>query len=301
MTINVQALDAAGNASTEATVASGYDATKPGKATIRQPAPYGTVTSATFDLVWDTPTETGSGLSRYELVIDNTVVKTVPAGVNTATLPTPYKTYFYVWVRPIDIAGNQGDKYAVWYYSRLTAPQAPILSRPTTGETIHDNEVSLAWTQTNPTDVASYRLTVDGTEVTPAPAATDREWTLTLPDGDHTITLTAVNARASASASVSTTVDAIPRAPTAPVITSPGYEETLHSNEVHLTWTQPDPGLVDSYELVVNGSLVNPAPAATDREWTLTLPDGIHDLSLRAQNPQGEAWTFHFFFIDTQP
>jgi hypothetical protein len=85
------------------------------------------------------------------------------------------------------------------------------------------------------------------------------------------------------------------------IITSPAAGETLNGNQVHLTWTQPDPELVDSYELSVNGSLISPGPAPTDREWALTLPEGIDSINLWAVNTNGREIVSRVFFIDTQP
>lgn len=196
MTVGVQALDAAGNASTEATAGiAGVDTTAPGWATIRQPAAWSAVTGAYFTLTWDTPTETGSGVDRCELLLDGEVVQTVAAGVNSATLPTPepFVTYNTVAVRPVDVAGNVASAYQIGIYSQIFAPEAPVLTSPARGQILTSHEVHLAWDQPNPADVAEYRLTVDRAVVGPAPAYTDREWTLTLPDGSHTIKLTAMN------------------------------------------------------------------------------------------------------------
>ncbi|MEU4215057.1 reprolysin-like metallopeptidase [Actinoplanes sp. NPDC026623] len=116
MTINVQALDAAGNAGEAATLETGFDNVQPYRATILQPTSLSTVTSPTWEMAWSTPYEAGSGLSRYELLIDDAVVKTVPAGVNTATMPTPKNSPFKVAVRTIDVAGNESTISWRWLY-----------------------------------------------------------------------------------------------------------------------------------------------------------------------------------------
>jgi len=124
MTINVQALDAAGNASTEATLNGGYDTSPPYRATITAPTSGTTITGATWQMVWSTPNEAGSGLAEYELLMDDVVVQTVPAGVNTATMPNSKNYSFKVAVRTIDVAGNASTISWRYLYSGLVARKA---------------------------------------------------------------------------------------------------------------------------------------------------------------------------------
>jgi hypothetical protein len=124
MTTKVVAFDADGNASTAATLAGGYDTTKPGYPNISQPAAWSNVYGATFQLSWATPTETGSGVGSYELLVDGVVVKTVPGDVNSTTMPTPQPksgTYNTTAVRAVDKAGNVGSGYQIGIYSQLVS------------------------------------------------------------------------------------------------------------------------------------------------------------------------------------
>ncbi|WP_307798352.1 discoidin domain-containing protein [Actinoplanes flavus] len=118
------------------------------------------------------------------------------------------------YVRMYGTARGTGYGYSLWEMQVYANPQAPAMITPGSGQTVDSNDVRLGWLQPDADAVASYRLTVDGDEVTPGPAPADREWTLNLPDGEHTIQLSAVNPLGSASTpEIPITVAAVPLPP----------------------------------------------------------------------------------------
>ncbi|MEU4218056.1 discoidin domain-containing protein [Actinoplanes sp. NPDC026623] len=124
MTVSVQALDAAGNASPEELIDMDFDNTPPGKVTIQQPPADSDVGAADFQLTWSTPTDDRSGLDHYDVLVNNEVVQTVDADVNQTTVRNPATPAITVGVRAVDMAGNASSATASQI--TLTAASADV-------------------------------------------------------------------------------------------------------------------------------------------------------------------------------
>ncbi|MBO3741787.1 carbohydrate-binding protein [Actinoplanes flavus] len=306
VTITVQAIDAAGNASTEATATAAYDTKAPAAVNVTQPVMEATVQTTALQITWDTPAETGSGLDHYQVGLNYQVVAdNVAGGTNSVTLPLPPEGGGnYVNMRAVDKAGNYGAwGPKIWFNVArdITAPTNVRITQPADGSTVTGTTFQAAWD--TPTETGSgldhYRILIDGTVwITDVPAGTNTT-TVTTPagTGNHTLAVQAFdksgNASSAAAAQITFTVASAPdtTAPTTVHITSPASGSTVTTATYELAWdipTETGSGL-DHYQVLIDSVEVNNNVPAGTNTLTLNTPttDGQHYAEIRAYDKAG--------------
>jgi hypothetical protein len=155
-----------------------------------------------------------------------------------------------------------------------TAPDAPVITTPSTDTTLTQNPPTLTGTAEPGSTVSVY---FGSQLVGTTTAGTDGTWSFTVPvplaEGSYSATATATDAAGNTSApSGPTRFNLDSRAPTAPVIITPHKDQSLDDDQDIVVSGTAEPGsLVD---VTVDGSRASTVTTAADGTWSLTLPAG---------------------------
>lgn len=239
------------------------------------------VASGTVTFAWDSPTDVGAGLASYE-------VTRSPGGSTIIALPNLSYTdatvvngtsYTYV-VKAKGTAGDSIDTAPVTAQPFI-APGVPTAFAASTITTPAARTFTWAAPATAGTPVYdTYELSLSGTGIAPV-VTTGLTGTFTgLSDAiAYDAVLTAYNADVvSDNDGVGKSVSAVlpgvavvdcPPAPSTAVLTSTGNE-----NEFLVTWEQLQSGVIDSYEVTLNGPSTLGPYTASGMDSSLAIADG---------------------------
>ncbi|WP_194293017.1 Ig-like domain-containing protein [Streptomyces smaragdinus] len=288
-TVTATQTDPSGNVSPAATSNFTVDTTAPGAPTITGPADGSTISTTT-------PTITGTGEpgATVEVTVDGTVIgQTTVNPDGTWSLPTTTPLAdgpHTVSAIQTDTSGNISPPATSTFTVDTTAPDAPVITAPTSGTSTSDTTPTISGTGTPGSTVT----VTDGTGAVlgTAPVAPDGTWSfdsVPLPDGTYTITATQTDAVGNVSPlsnSVIFTVDTA--APAAPVITGPADGSTINNSTPTITGTGEPGATVD---VVVDGVPLGTATVAPDGTWsipvTTPLADGPHTVTATQTDAAG--------------
>ncbi|WP_344056769.1 Ig-like domain-containing protein, partial [Nocardioides hwasunensis] len=193
-TLDIRAVDAAGNTGPMSSRSFEVDATPPGG--VESTGTSGPVNQSTATFSWPGIDDAVSYECRIAPVPAGGV-----AGWTTCTSPVSFEDLadgdYTVRVRAVDAAGNRGEA-TVHEFTVDTAPPAALdPATPGSGPTGTTSDTSPTFSWTGPQDAASYEC-----RITPAPAGTSGGWsTCTSPvtfgdlvDGEYTLDIRAVDA-----------------------------------------------------------------------------------------------------------
>jgi len=168
--------------------------------------------------------------------------------------------------------------------------------------------ISAAYSDNVAIDVSSVILKVDNVAVTPTKLTSSGvEYTTTLSDGAHTVSLTVKDTSGNAAtATWSFTVSVPVPDKTPPVITilSPAKDSVVPSRSVTISAAYSDNVAIDvsSVILKVDNVAVTPTKLTSSGvEYTTTLSDGAHTVSLTVKDTSGNAATATWSFTVSVP
>ncbi|MBZ4331842.1 Ig-like domain-containing protein [Corallococcus sp. AS-1-12] len=286
-TATVTATDAAGNTGPASTTTFSVD-------TVAPAAPVVTAPTANQTVATKTPVFSGTAEANSTVTVreGTTVLCTTTANASGAwscTSSTLADGSHSITATARDAAGNTGPaSTAVPFTVDATAPVAPIVSAPTSGQTVTTQTPVLSGTAE-----ANSTVTVrEGTTVLcTATANASGTWSCTsstLSEGSHTISATARDAAGNtgpASTAVPFTVDTV--APVAPVIASPTANQSVGSQTPVLSGTAEANSTVTVRE---GTTVLCTATANASGAWSCTsstLAQGAHTITATARDAAG--------------
>ena len=197
-------------------------------------------------------------------------------------------------IRAVDAAGRFSSVIVSFFVDK-TAPYLSILS-PSPYATVGTSSVEVVWyaADTSPT---FYELFLDGNLVF---SGNDTTYTLTdLTDGWHILAVTATDAAGNAARTwIEFLVDTTPPEL---LILYPTQNAFLNTATITVAWTASDPlSGIAYYQISIDGgSWINVGSLTS---YTVTLPDGLHTVTVRAYDNAGHVATACVSFtVDTVP
>lgn len=281
----LQAVDTHGNASaaSAAVSATPADTTAPAVPTGLAAAPG----DGQVVLTWTASTE--ADLAGYDLFRDGVRVQGAVLGKSVTTFTdtglTNDRTYSYA-LRARDDAGNPSAASApvTAKPTDLTPPAVPARPSAVAG----DGVVSLSWTPSSETDLASYQVLRDGAVIATVTAPTTTYDDRSAVNGTtYGYALSAVDTHGNASAATAPPVSAAPRDLTPPAVPT-GLTATRGDGQVALRWTASTETDLASYRVLRDGAVVATvaAPATSYTDTGLTN-DTSYRYSLAAHDAAG--------------
>jgi hypothetical protein len=297
--LRVEAVDAAGNATSSGTVAlsrslepgsgpgsGGVDTTPPSAPVVTAPANGSASSRTTLAWTWSEATDAESAVTAYRLYANGAALSTVlPAGVRSVQVQLPAGRTTRLGVAAVNAAGLVGPQAETSVTVDTVAPAAPRSLRLTPGTGV------LTWTA--PSDRGSplrYEVSLDGA----SPSLTSRTISpMTAANGRRVWSVRAVDAAGNASAAVGATTMVDVSAPSSPVplaMTLPGASAGASPRRtVTLAWepsTDSD-SWIAGYRVQVQGQSTVRALGPSTLRVTLTLPEGGSTVLISAVNGGG--------------
>jgi outer membrane protein assembly factor BamB len=244
---------------------------------------------------WQAPSDPGSGIDHYELMLDEAPFAEVSAAGEVVSF-TPQKDLqqgLHLWsVRAVDTLGDYSESLSRWIHVDATPPGPITLSAPKDGAVL-DARPSFAWEGAPDTDsgIDHFDLIVDGKAH--ATSSTSTSLPFDLADGSHTWSVASVDAVGNRTESETRgfSVDASPPAPFA--LLQPA-EGAVTKADLSFAW-QPavDVGAAGlaRYELAIDGNLAAEVPAGTEAFDAKGLAPGSHVWQVTAVDALGNRRT----------
>ncbi|WP_165640302.1 fibronectin type III domain-containing protein [Klenkia brasiliensis] len=231
-------------------------------------------------LTWTANSE--ADLATYRVLRDGTEVATVTGTSYTDTGLVNDRSYAYRVVA-VDTHGNRSVPSAAVSATPtdLTPPSAPTGLVAVRG----DGQVALTWTANPETDVATYRVLRDSTEVATVTGTSYTDTGL-VNDRSYAYRVVAVDTHGNRSAASDPTVTATPTDFTPPAAPT-GLAAARGDGRVTLSWTaNPEPDLA-SYRVLRDGTEVATVTGATSWTDTAVVNDTAYTYRLVAVDTHG--------------
>ena len=233
-----------------------------------------------------TASDSGSGIARVEITLDDVVYWYIATGKESWTCDVPDSTEGFrsLTAKVTDMAGNETT--APYNYINDIAPATVTETAIGTTSTVDDGDgiVTLTGTATASTP-ATVSISRDGTPIAPSVTVTDTNWTFTdagLLDGLHTYEITASSTHETSTITRSVLVDT--QAPTVTVMVGQNATFTAYEHTFSGTINDEASGIL-SLEYQIQGDTVwNPIPVNMGA-WSFSFNDpvnGVRSLTLRA-------------------
>lgn len=184
-------------AATSALVSAANASAAPAAFSLASPAHAAYVNTSTPKLTW-TPTTSGAGMDRYDVVIDESVVGVVDAGDCSTTCEFTSDALTegrHEWsVAAVDATDETTGSGSDYFFVDITPPTGPMHGLPPDGVVTQDGNIRFQWTgdTRDRSPVTTYELEVDGvvrwTGLTGSPEA------MSFDPGPHTWRVNAVDA-----------------------------------------------------------------------------------------------------------
>lgn len=283
-TIEVRAVDVAGNAGSAGSTTLKLDTTGPA-APSSVTGPSGWVSNTTATISWDPTTDANSGVDHYMIQVGSATPQNVGTSTQTElnALETGIKNVS-VWA--VDTAGNAGDKANSSVNIDVTAPTLTIRS-PTNGSATNQSSVTVAGTSRDP-DAGLRSLEVRSNGSYTEIASSSGSWSYTwdnLSQGENALTFRATDAVSNTqTTTLVVSVDTTP--PTTPSPTGPS--SWTNDSTPTVTWSAVSDSTsgVDHYEVRVDDSTWEDV-SSTSFTPSVALSDGTHTIEVRAVDGVG--------------
>lgn len=303
---HVRAVDGVGNARESVTSSFTVEATPPEPFGLIAPAHFA-FTGARPTFEWKPAADTGSGLDRYELRIDEEVFE-ISAGTESFTPSEDLADGGHSWsVTAIDLAGNERQTETRSFAVDTVPPQPFALLKP------QDNALSgplpeLSWKEADDAfaGLDHYEVFLDGDEIGQTSKGiesfTPGE---NLAHGTHTWFVSAVDKAGNRRDSNSRTFHIDTEPPTSFAQIEP-VEGAVTTARPQFGWEEAvDVGKagLDRYELIVDGEIRNLSPLVTSFTWNDDLEEGLHSWTVAAVDELGNRRETEprSFSVDTAP
>lgn len=281
-----------------ATVTHTVDSEAPSAPTLVSPEAGARINDPTPTFVWNPSPE--SDVAGYYLYFSG--VK-IDVGNTTSYTSPPRTDGLRSWcVSAYDAAGNEGACSGYRSFTiDTTPPPVPVLSEPAAGAMLSDPRPTLTWEASSASDLAGYRLQLDGV-VHDLGNVTSYTPTTDLADGVHTWTVAAYDDLENTSAYAtarSFTVDTT--APSPPLLHYPPDGAYINGTP-RLTWQASPESDVAGYMLNFDGSLID---VGLVTHWVPDnkLDPGTYTWSVAAYDGAGNEGAYaptRSFTIDTE-
>ncbi|MDA0181841.1 Ig-like domain-containing protein [Solirubrobacter phytolaccae] len=268
-TVEVRAIDTAGNQGAAASRTIVVDTTAPAAPTVSGP------TGATGD---NTPTFTftGEASASFECRVDAAAFAACSSPHTTAQLADGARTF---QVRAVDAAGNAGSAASRSLTVDTAAPAPPVFTAPAENALLAVGTVDLRGTaEAN----ATVQLLENGESAGSSPVGGTGLWNVivTPTDGTHTYSARTIDAAGNQSTAVTRTIRIDTTMPNTTIASGP----TGTTGDTTPTWTFTATEAGSTFECALDGA----AHTACPTPYTApTLSAGQHTLSVRAVDPAG--------------
>lgn len=276
--LDVQVVDAAGNASAVSSSTYVLDTTAPVTVAVVAPGSPGNDRAPS----WALTAEPGSVALCREGDTGGFGACTTAGSYRMDLAAAPDGTYV-LWVEAVDAAGNVGPATRLTYVLDTTAPSAPVFT--TVPATSANRRPQWAFTTDAGTTVRCTLTDPAGGVLADTSCTSSYRADLrTLADGPYTLTLAATDAAGNRSSTASSTYLLDTVAPAAPVVTPPASPGSTRTP----TWTFTGEG-AGSCQLR-SGSTVLVPWSSCSGSWTVDLtgrPDGVYTADIRTTDAAG--------------
>ena len=309
----IHAVNGAGRTAKSPATSVTVDATSPTTPAITSAADGDWIAGESVSLRWTAATDGQSGLDRYEVMLDSTVVQTLPASTTSTALPVPAGTgngAHTFTVTAVDKVGNRGADAVSVVLGPVPpapppAPAAPTVTGASSSGGYAGGDLTVQWVPVADPNftVTGYAVQVDGATVRQVAADTTSVVLPTLSTGAHAIRLTVRNAAALSAIGEPRSVLVDATAPSTPSILSPA-EMSFHAVEPLLRWSTATDGHsgLARYEVAFDSTVVRTLPAGTT-STTLPFPagttNGMHTVTVTAVDNVGhESTRWRTIYVD---
>lgn len=244
------------------------------------------------DFAWTEAVDLGSGVARYRVVVDGSVVAEVAAETLRARPAADLADGSHTWtVEAEDRAGNRRSTITRAFLVDSGPPLPFALDSPSPGAAVNTRRPRFRWTgAADPgAGVAGYRLVVDGiASVTYAPETRAAQPDLPLPDGEHTWEVRAVDRLGRERSSERRTVVVDATAPAIFGLRTPVDGARIRSRRPGLVWTPAKDGRGPvRYTVVLDGRIRVAGLRTASWRPRAALRTGRHTWSVIAADAAG--------------
>ena len=299
-TWKVRAVDAAGMRRYTETrnLTAMEDQDPPAPFSLNAPSNNSWTTSTAPVLSWNGTTDSGSGLEKYQLVVDGSTNRDNIAPGTTSIATTTLSAADHPWyVNAVDSAGNTRQSTETWTIRIDNVPPAPFtLAGPANNIWLNDATPAFSWNEATDSGIGldKYSLSVDGNpavdDIPPASTNVTLPGAKALSEGTHNWTVTAVDGlgnERTAQSAFTVRIDLTP--PNAFNLTSPSDGAVVTSTTPTFTWqTSSDGGSgLAEYELWIDGSRNRDNLSANSATPASALSQGTHTWMVKAIDNAG--------------
>ncbi|NQT25749.1 tandem-95 repeat protein [candidate division KSB1 bacterium] len=315
-TWKVRALDAAGLVRFTETrnLTAMEDQDPPATFSLSSPANNSWTVDTTPAFSWNGTTDSGTGLMKYQLVVDGlTNQDNIASGTTTISSTTLSAGDRNWYVNAVDSAGNTRKSTETWTIRIDNVPPSTFnLSSPADNSWQNDATPVLSWNGSTDSGIGleKYILIVDGNTAVDPVASSSASVTLpsaqALDEGTHNWTVIAedeLGNQRTAQSTFTLRIDLTP--PNTFNLTNPSGGATVASTSPAFTWqTAPDGGSgLAEYELWIDGARNRDNHQTNSATPTSALSQGTHTWMVKALDNAGNVrssveWDV---FVDSQP
>ncbi len=232
-------------------------------------------------------TDAGSGLDRFEVVLDGGAPVVLPSTTTSRTFTGLADGFHTVTVTAFDNAGN--SQAATTDFTVDTVQPSLSIDAPSEGSFLAVSNVRLTWTASDAVSgIERFEATLDGGTPVVLPSTAEGHTFPGVSDGSHTVNVTAVD-RAGNTRTVllALTVDT---GPPAVSVSSPGSDVILTSSEVEVRWVAVDATAgIDRFEVSLDGGAAVTLQATATNHVFSGVGDGPHTISVTAVDRAGNS------------
>ncbi len=270
-TIDVRAIDSAGNIGTATSVSWTVDLTGPTSTLTSIPSALTSSTSASFTF---TANDTGGGsVSSIECSADNATFAACNSPIALSSLTAGAHTFR---VRAIDTAGNIGTEITHGWTIDQTAPTTTIGSGPATLTRLSTANFTFSGVDTGGGTVAGFECKVDSGAFS---SCISPKSLTGLTAGAHTFYVRAIDTAGNVGTDVSSSWGIDSTAPTTTLTSTPATYVNTTNASIGFTATDTGGGTVTGFECKIDSG----AYVACTSPYSYTgLTDGLHTVSVRA-------------------
>ncbi len=286
-TWKVIALDSLGNQRSSNERQLHIDINPPQSFTLQTPVNGTWINDLTPHFAWQASADTGIGLAKYQLRVDDQLYVDSISGDDTTITLTPEKALSegtHSWIiMAVDSFGNSRAASSSFTVNiDTTSPQPFPLFSPAQDSAVASLRPSFDWQESSDASsgIAGYQLLIDGEIILDSLSVPPAILQSDLSEDSHTWQVRAFDTAGNLKNSTTNTFYADTSAPRPFTLLSPAAGETLHTNKPSFQWEKTEDLLsgLSHYELYVDGSLKAGSFACEDTLYTLpdTLGNGTH-------------------------
>mgnify|MGYP000527655135 CR=1 FL=1 len=167
-------------------------------------------------------------------------------------------------------------------------PPSIKIIKPENGETLNKTTIMILWNSTDPNnDIEHYEVYIDGFPINTSIPLNQNNYTLILTEGTHIITIGAIDRAGNiVEDSIGITIDTTP--PKVKIL-SPDDKSILNMTTITIEVSGSDNINLDHYCIYVDDLPINKGIPSQQNNFTLTLTEGRHTITVKAVDKAGNA------------